>query len=309
MRRDLISAIELAGVSKRYGRHAGVESLSFAVGAGGLVGFLGPNGAGKTTTLRLMTGFLRPDCGRAMIFGCDMADARQARLARLRMGYVPDVAGIDPALTARQLLDELAALQGRAPVLRAGLVDALQVRSADLTRPLGRLSRGTRQKINIIQGLQHDPDLLILDEPTEGLDPLTKRALFDLLRAAHVRGATIFFSSHTLSEVEELCDRVVLIRAGRLVAYDRIEDLRRDMLRRVRIHLAAPDGDLEAALAATRGVEQVEVDGRNIHLLTRDVTALLGLLARLPVEDVAMEAPTLESVFLRYYDRGDSNGG
>ena len=165
---------------------------------------------------------------------------------------------------------------------------------------MGRLSRGTRQKINIVQGLQHRPDLLILDEPTEGLDPLAKRALFRLLDAARARGATLFFSSHVLSEVEQLCDRVALIRRGRLVAVDEIAALRAHLGRRVDL-LPSPGADLSAELAGLSGASEIVRRDDHWQFVAADLPALLALLARLPVRDVTIESPSLEEVFLSYY--------
>ncbi|MBK8796827.1 MAG: ABC transporter ATP-binding protein [Anaerolineales bacterium] len=189
MRSDSLApaAIALLNVTKCYGAFAAVSDLDLTVPAGEVLGFLGPNGAGKTTTIRLLLGFLRPSAGAVQLLGHDMADPAAALQARGRLGFVPDVAGLDLAATGLWLLDDLARLQRRPPIDRDRLVDALELRRQDLRRPMGRLSRGTRQKINIVQGMQHRPDLLILDEPTEGLDPLAKRALFGLLRELHGR--------------------------------------------------------------------------------------------------------------------------
>ncbi len=294
-------AIVLRQVTKRYAAFEAVSDLNLRVETGEVLGFLGPNGAGKTTTIRLLLGFLRPTAGSVHLLGHDMADRRAALHARSQLGFVPDVAGLDPAATGEALLDELARLQRRPPIDRAALIDALELRSQDLRRPMGQLSRGTRQKINIVQGMQHRPDLLILDEPTEGLDPLAKRALFDLLRASHVRGATIFFSSHVLSEVEELCDRVALIRNGRLAAVDRIDSLRAQMQRRVTVQVAATATDVGAQLAALPAIADLaQLDGR-WQFLAGDLPATLRLLSSLPVVDVAIEPPSLEDIFLRYY--------
>lgn len=298
---DAPPAIHLENVTKQYGHDAAVTDLSLVVAAGEVLGFLGPNGAGKTTTIRLLLGFLRPTRGSVHLLGYDMADPTAALAVRRRLGFVPDVAGLDAAATGLWLLDELARLQRQPPSDRARLLDTLEVRDQDLRRPMGRLSRGTRQKINIVQGLQHRPDLLILDEPTEGLDPLAKRALFDLLQAAHTRGATIFFSSHVLSEVEELCDRVALIRSGRLAAVARIDDLRAHLQRRVTLQLAGDGAGVEVQLAALPGVSSITGDGKHWRFLTGDLPAALSLLATLPVVDVAIEPPSLEDVFLRYY--------
>ncbi len=298
---DAPPAIRLDNVTKQYGHDAAVTDLSLTVAAGEVLGFLGPNGAGKTTTIRLLLGFLRPTRGSVHLLGHDMANPTVALAARQRLGFVPDVAGLDAAATGLWLLDELARLQRRPPSDRTHLLDALEVRAQDLRRPMGRLSRGTRQKINIVQGLQHRPDLLILDEPTEGLDPLAKRALFALLREAHTRGATIFFSSHVLSEVEELCDRVALIRSGRLATVARIDDLRAHLQRRVTVHLAGADASVEGQLAALPGVTGVTGGDTHWRFLAGDLPAVLRLLATLPVTDVAIEPPSLEDVFLRYY--------
>lgn len=294
-------AIALQSVSKRYGDFEAVSDLNLRVAAGEVLGFLGPNGAGKTTTIRLLLGFLRPTAGAVHLLGHDMAAPKAALQARSQLGFVPDVAGLDPAATGKWLLDELARLQRRPPVDRDRLLDALELRSQDLRRPMGRLSRGTRQKINIVQGMQHRPNLLILDEPTEGLDPLAKRALFGLLRETHARGATIFFSSHVLSEVEELCDRVALIRSGRLAAVDRIDDLRTQMQRRVTVQFANNTPEIEQQLAALPGISTLTRTDNRWQFLTGDLMATLRLLAALPVVDVAIEPPSLEDIFLRYY--------
>jgi ABC-2 type transport system ATP-binding protein len=311
-------AIQLTEASKHYGALPALSDVSLAVSPGEVMGFLGPNGAGKTTTIRLLLGFLRPTSGRVHLLGEDMADRRAAMRARAQLGFAPDVAGLDPAASGQWLLDDLARLQGCPPVDRAALIEALELRPADLRRPLGRLSRGTRQKINLVQAMQGRPSLLILDEPTEGLDPLAKAALFSLLRAAHRRGATIFFSSHVLGEVEALCDSVALIRGGRLAAVDRIDELRRHMQRCVRVRVSGDPAAVERQLAALPGVSglsaasetgdapRVEAGGAasTWQFLAGDLPPLLGLLAALPVIDVAIEPPSLEDVFLQYYRPG-----
>lgn len=300
------SAIVLQGVTKTYGDLTAVADLNLAVRPGEILGFLGPNGAGKTTTIRILTGFLQPTSGTVRLLGYDMAHEREGLLARASLGFVPDVAGLDATATGEWLLDDLAALQGKPPVDRDALIAALELNRRDLRRPMGRLSRGTRQKINIVQGLQHRPDLLILDEPTEGLDPLAKRALFRLLNNARSRGATLFFSSHILSEVEDLCDRVALIRRGRLVAVDEIATLRANLHRRVDLLLAEPV-DLEPQLQALPGVGDIsQRDGRWLFA-TADLPVLLRFLADLPVLDIVIEPPSLEDVFIRYY-QGESSG-
>lgn len=296
-------AIALRGVTKRYGELTAVDGLDLLVRPGEMLGFLGPNGAGKTTTIRLLTGFLRPSAGTVHLLGHDMADRRQALLARRSLGFVPDIAGLDATATGRELLDDLAALQGRPPLDREAVISALELNPGDLRRPLGRLSRGTRQKVNIVQGLQHRPDVLVLDEPAEGLDPLAKRALFALLDEARGRGATIFFSSHILSEVEALCDRVALIRGGRLVAVDTVNALRAHMQRRVSLLPAAAtdESSIAGQLASMPGISELRPRDGRLEFLAADLPALLRLLPQLPLADVSIEPPSLEEVFFYYY--------
>ncbi len=302
-------AIGLAGVSKQYGAYTAVQDLNLSVPQGEVIGFLGPNGAGKTTTIRLLLGFLRPSEGAVHLLGHNMAVPQAALEARKALGFVPDVAGLDPAATGLWLLDELSGLQRRPPVDRTQLIDALELRLQDLRRPMGRLSRGTRQKINIVQGLQHRPELIILDEPTEGLDPLAKRALFDLLHAAKERGATIFFSSHVLAEVEEICDRVALIRSGRLVAVDRVDDLRAHLQRRVSVQFAGDAAAFEHLLEDLPAAGALVRNGDRWQFLTGDAPAALRLLAALPVVDIAIEPPSLEDAFLQYYRPSSAQPG
>lgn len=295
------TAIELSGLSKRYGAYAAVTDLNLTVATGEVIGFLGPNGAGKTTTIRLLLGFLRPTTGSVQVLGYDMANPQSAAAARAQLGFVPDVAGLDPTATGSWLLDEFTRLQRRTPIDRASLIDALELRTQDLRRPVARLSRGTRQKINIIQGLQHRPELIILDEPTEGLDPLAKRALFDILQTAHARGATVFFSSHVLSEVEELCDRVALIRSGSLVAVDRIHDLRTHLQRRVTVQIEGDAAAISQQLHALPSISGLVHREGSWQFLTGDPLATVRLLATMTITDLAIEPPSLESIFLQYY--------
>jgi ABC-2 type transport system ATP-binding protein len=304
----MTAAISLQDVSKRYGSHTAVADLNLAVAPGEVLGFLGANGAGKTTTIRLLTGFLRPTTGTVRLLGHDMAQPAQALRARRHLGFVPDLAGLDPTVSARVLLDQLAALQQQAAVDRAHLIEALALAPRDLERPMGRLSRGTRQKINLVQGMQHRPDLLVLDEPTEGLDPITKRALFELLQEARLRGATIFFSSHILSEVEELCDRVALIRQGHLVAVETLADLRRHLPSRVTLQLQDASVDVETQLRRLPSLEQLVHEEGRWRFLIRELPPLLQLLGTLPVEDLTIEPPSLETAFWHYYRAHEPSG-
>jgi ABC-2 type transport system ATP-binding protein len=213
-----MSAIETHDLGKRFarGRVVALEDLDLEVAEGEVFGFLGPNGAGKSTTIRLLLGYLHPTTGSATVMGHDIG--RGSVAIRRDVGYLPGGIAFWDGSSGERVLDELAAMSGRPPVRRAALLDRLELSGATLRRPVRDYSRGMRQKLGIVQALQHDPALAILDEPSEGLDPLMQRAFYEILDDLRAAGRTIFFSSHVLSEVERVCDRVGIVRRGRLVA-------------------------------------------------------------------------------------------
>jgi ABC-2 type transport system ATP-binding protein len=296
-----MAAIELVAVNKKYGKRPALQDLHLTVKEGEMFGFLGPNGAGKTTTLRLLLGLLRPDSGQVYVLG----QAAGLSMARTRLGFLPDLARIDGGFRGQEWLDYLAALQPFAldPAYREQLCERLELAQADRQRRIKTYSRGMRQKLAIIQALQHRPDLILMDEPTEGLDPLAKRALFELLRTAQAEGATVFFSSHVLSEVERLCDRVALIKGGRLAAVDSITALRDRQTRRVEIAFAGqPEPEAELQALAKRAGGAASREGERWRLtLKGDLNPLLALLANYPVKDLVIEPADLEDIFLSYY--------
>ena len=278
-----------------------LDDLTITVQAGEIFGFLGPNGAGKSTAIRLLLGFLHPTAGTARVFGLDVATA--GATLRGRVGYLPGGIALYDSLTGTQLLDYLAAFYVRPPVLRADLVERLELSARDLGRPIRDYSRGMRQKIGIVQALQHDPELAILDEPYEGLDPLMQRAFYAILDERKAAGRTVFFSSHVLSEVERVCDRVAIIRAGRLVALERVGALLARRRRHVEARLDAPAPALIAALAGLPGITSLEArDDRLAVGLDGDVVALLRLLEGVPLADLTIEPARLEDAFLELYD-------
>ncbi len=210
-----MSAITVDGLTKHYGRVHALEDVSLEVVPGEIFGFLGPNGAGKSTLIRLLLGYLHPTAGRASVLGLDIV--RDSVAIRARTGYLPGGIALDDGLTGERYLDDLAALSGRPPVRRSAICERLELTDRVLRRPIRDYSRGMRQKVGIVQALQHDPEVAILDEPSEGLDPLMQRAFYEVLEEVRAAGRTVFFSSHVLSEVERVCDRVAIVRAGRLV--------------------------------------------------------------------------------------------
>ena len=296
-----MAAIELVAVNKNYGKRPAVQDLHLVVKEGEMFGFLGPNGAGKTTTLRLLLGLLRPDSGQVYILG----QAAGLNTARTRLGFLPDLARMDGGFRGQEWLDYLAALHPFTldMAYREQLCERLELSQADRQRYIKTYSRGMRQKLAIIQALQHRPELILMDEPTEGLDPLAKRALFDLLQAAQTEGATVFFSSHILSEVERLCDRVALIKGGRLAAVDSIAALRDRQTRRVEIAFdkqPEPESELKALANRTGGAANREGERWRLAL-KGDLNPLLALLANYPVKDLVIEPADLEDIFLSYY--------
>ena len=300
----MTAVIRADGLRKHYGQVHAVDGLDLEVPQGAIFGFLGPNGAGKTTTIRILTGFLRPTAGRASVFGLDSwADTIQIKS---RIGFLPDAPSLYGNLTGLELLDYLSKLQGsREPVLRGTISDCIELSHVDLRRKIKGYSHGMQKKLAIVQAVQHDPELLIMDEPTEALDPLIQLALFDFLHQFQSRGRTIFFSSHNLPEVERLCDRVGIIRKGSLVAIEEVQQLRERKLRQLEVVLASDVPDEALALP---GVVSREREGRRVRFVVRgDVNALVRSLTKLDLEDLVFDRPHLEDVFLEYY-RSEEGG-
>ena len=305
-----MNAIETAGLSKHFPRGGALgrfgpgwrdpiralEEVTLAVRPGEVFGFLGPNGAGKSTCIRLLLGFLHPSAGSARVLGLDSETDSVA--IRARVGYLPGGIALYDAMTGAALLDYLAALYDRPPVLRQRLLDGLELSVADLARPVRDYSRGMRQKLGIVQALQHDPELAILDEPSEGLDPLMQRAFFEILDENRAAGRTVFLSSHVLSEVERVCDRVAIVRHGRLVALEQIDALLARRRRTVEMRLAGPPPSLVGVPGVT---DVVVVDGHVRCQLEGDIRPFLAAIAGAPVTDMTIEPARLEDAFLEFY--------
>jgi ABC-2 type transport system ATP-binding protein len=293
--------VELQGVVKHYGPTRALDGLDLSLRQGEIFGFLGPNGAGKTTAMRLALGLLKPDEGTVRLLG---ADPWQGVAARAELGYLPGGPRFYERMRGGQLLDHLAVLAGRPPVLRRHACRTLRLTDEELGRPVREYSRGMRQKLGVVQALQHDPALLMLDEPTEGLDPLVQEAFFALLRERRDAGRTVFLSSHVLSEVEALCERVGMIRAGRMVAVRSLAELKAERPRLVRITF---EDAAAAAGFALDGATRVELDGARLTLAyAGDPNALVRELARERLVDLRIEDAALEQIFLAYYRDEDA---
>lgn len=293
--------IETRGLTKYYGHTRGIDGLDLSVEAGEFFGFIGPNGAGKSTTIRTLLGLLRPTRGSAAVFGLDVTS--RGTDIRRRLGYIPAEIGFYGGMTGEAILRLASLMHGVDPDRGRDVAARLDL---DLQRKADELSTGNRKKLAIVLALQHRPELVILDEPSAGLDPLMQGVLFDLLREEHRRGATVFFSSHVLDEVQRTCRRVAIVRNGRIVEVAEIETLRQRHLKRVR---AVFRSEPPARALTIGGVTNLAVDGDSARFdFTGPPRALLAMLTRRRVVDVTIEDPTLDDVFLHYYGR-DADAG
>ncbi len=296
--RDNGPAIALDHLSKSYGRVLAVRDLTLTVARGEVFGFLGLNGAGKTTTIRVLLDLLRPTRGVARVFGFDCQ--RESGRTRALLGYLPAELGLYPDMTGEELLRLTARLSGGEVdrTHRERLLDRLELAHADLDRQLREYSTGMKRKLGLVQALQSDPPLLILDEPTEGLDPLVQSALFEILFELRARERTVFMSSHVLSQVERLCDRIAVIRKGVIVLLSTVDEARRKTGRTVRVQFERA----VSMIVLPQGVTTVSVSPNEWTLkLEGEAGLLVQRLALLPVRDLEIIEPALEDVLQSFY--------
>ncbi|PST48982.1 ABC transporter [Bifidobacterium callitrichos] len=334
-----VPAILTRHLTKRYGKARGIEDVNLIVRQGEIFGFIGPNGAGKSTTIRTLLGLIRKTGGEASILGLDCERDRTRILEQV--GYLPSEVFYYDGMRARDLLKYAAGFyrtdcSARIKELSARL-------GLNLDQKVEDMSLGNRKKVGIVQGLMHSPKLIILDEPTSGLDPLVQRAFFDLIREEHARGATVLFSSHILSEVQRICDRVAIIREGRIVAVRSVAEMRRSAVKRVTLGIGGVTGngviasgigtvgaghreharddardvvaEAKRALAAVPGIRSLTLDAQDgdgrgagegaavtaSFLYEGDCNELIAALAGMRLTDVEIAEPTLEEVFMHYY--------
>ena len=291
---DSVAAVRTEGLSKQYGKVTALGDLNLEISPGEVFGYLGPNGAGKTTTVRLLLGLIRPSAGRAEIFGLDCQ--RQAVEAHRHLSYVPGEASLWPALTGLETLHLLARTHGRSdPAYRDELIARFDF---DPSKKVRAYSKGNRQKLLLIAGLMARPDLLVLDEPTAGLDPLMEQVFRNCIEEARSRGQAVLLSSHIMSEVEALCDRVGILRGGRLVDLGTMAELRH--LSAVTVE-ATFDG-LVPDLSGTPGVSAIQVVGPVLRCQVKgDIAPLLSALSVAGVHHLMSREPSLEELFLAHY--------
>ncbi|MFP9190736.1 ABC transporter ATP-binding protein [Natrialbaceae archaeon A-CW1-1] len=297
-----MSAIQIANLTKRYGDIAANDGVTFDVESGEIFGYLGPNGAGKTTTIRLLLGLIKPTTGTATVLGTDIRDRRALTETKATVGYLPDTLGFDDRLTGRQALDHFARMRGD-----ERREELLELFTPPLDQSIETYSAGNRRMLGIVQAFMHDPNLVIMDEPTAGLDPLKQDRLHLFLEEEREDGKTIFFSSHILSEVQRVADRVGIIRSGTLVALEDITTLLKRSGKDVRVHFAEP---VDRDAFVTEAMIDVEAVDTSIQFTyTGETKPLLEHLVQFDVRDVDIGDPQLDDIFKHYYGEASPGGG
>jgi len=290
-----MSVIEVNHLTKCYGKARGIIDLSFQVEEGEIFGFIGPNGAGKSTTIRLLLSLIHPTSGSATIFGKDCI--QYGPQLRQQIGYLPSEVFYYDRMKVIDLLKYSASFYPQDSTKR--MQELAEMMELEMNRRIEDLSYGNRKKVGIVQGLLHRPKLLFLDEPTAGLDPLMQRKSFELIREENQRGVTVFFSSHILSEVQRMCNRVAIIREGRIVEIADIRTLQQNNYKKVRVTA----GDVDTAYFDMPGVTNLEQHNGTVRFFYKgDVNAVMHKIGGITVSDVTIEEPTLEEIFMHYYE-------
>lgn len=293
-----MNAVELHNITKYYGKHRGIKDVSFSIVEGEIFGFIGPNGAGKSTTIRTLLNLIYPTAGSAAVFGRDIV--KDSLEIRKHTGYLPSEVYYYDDMRARDLLKYAQAFHGKYNHRRAAeLAGKLDL---ELNKKIEDLSFGNKKKLGIIQALLHQPKLLILDEPTGGLDPLIRNTFFEILREENRKGMTIFFSSHILSEVQTLCHRVAIIKDGELIKVETIENLIKNQFKKVSVLFDADDATNQ--VLSLEGIIKEERLGNTLHLLFEgNINVLIESLNQRKIKDLLIEEPSLDEVFIHYYEK------
>ena len=290
-----MNTLEIRSLTKWYGSVCGIEDVSFDIMQGEAFGYLGPNGSGKTTTIRILLDFIRASAGHAQLFGLD-SHVHSSEI-RSRIGYVPGEYGMYEEMRGLEYLRFFGALRGyKNPPLRDKLIEMFDL---DTSKRIKSYSHGTKQKLAVVQAFMHDPELLILDEPTVGLDPLMQQRFYELLLEMKNRGKTILMSSHILPEVEKVCERVAILREGRLVATHEIADIKKLRLKSIQIIFRH---DVDESVFRLDGVRKVEKDGNTVRLwVDANINGILREISEHPVENMSFQDASLEDIFMEYY--------
>lgn len=289
-----MSVIEINNLTKYYGKAKGIENVSMSIQEGEIFGFIGPNGAGKSTTIRTLMGLIFPTSGSAKIFGKDCI--KYGKSLRQDIGYLPSEVFYYEKMKVIDLLKYSAGFFNKDCTSRMN--ELAEIMELDLHRRIEDLSYGNKKKVGIVQGLLHSPKLIVLDEPTSGLDPLMQKKFFDIIQEENKKGATVFFSSHILAEVQELCHRVAIIKEGEIIKTEDIKTLREDNYKKIILR-----GDhLAESVFTIKGVSEiVKHDGELQFFYNGDINLILERITSQPLKDVRIEEPTLEEIFMHYY--------
>lgn len=294
-----MATIEVSDLTKDYGSVRAVDSLSFTVENGEIFGFLGPNGAGKTTTIRTLLGLLEPTAGTATVLGADVHNEDALIEAKQRIGYLPAHLGFNEEVTGEEVLDYHASIKGG-----QRQDELLDIFTPPIERPIREYSTGNKRMLGIVQAFMHDPELVIMDEPTSGLDPLKQEEFNGFVRSERERGKTLFFSSHVLSEVRRVCDRVGILRAGELVGLEDIETLLGQGGKRVQLRTT---DDAKGDITELDGVIDLQTFAEGIQFIyTGEYNDLLRELATHDVREIEISEPPLEDIFMHYYGTDDA---
>ena len=292
-----MNVIEINQLTKNYGKARGITDITFNVEEGEIFGFIGPNGAGKSTTIRTLLSLIYPTSGNAKIFGMD--SVKYAPEIKKQIGYLPSEVFYYDNMKVMDLLKYSASFYKKDCSKR--IKELAEIMDLDLTKKMDDLSLGNKKKVGIVQGLLHEPKLLILDEPTSGLDPLMQQKFFELLEMENKKGATILFSSHILSEVQKLCNRVAIIKEGKLVTVEKISTLQENNYKKFKIDTKSTVGEDDFNLT---GVTNLEVKGHIVSFLFKgNINLVLKKIAEMDITNIWIEEPDLEEIFLHYYEK------
>lgn len=292
-----MNVIEIKNLTKYYGRQRGIIDVSFNVEEGEIFGFIGPNGAGKSTTIRTILSLIYPTSGSAKIFGKDCL--KYGPEIKKEIGYLPSEVFYYENMRVIDLLKYSASFYEKDCSKR--ITELAKTMDLDLKRRIDDLSFGNRKKVGIVQGLLHDPKLIILDEPTIGLDPLMQQKVFDLLKMENEKGATILFSSHILSEVQKLCSRVAIIKEGKIISLEKISDLREHSYKKIKVETLT---EMPEDYFKLDGVSNLEFKGSLISFLYRgDINIITKKISEITISNILIEEPGLEEIFLHYYEK------
>jgi ABC-2 type transport system ATP-binding protein len=292
-----LSIIDIKNLTKYYGKSRGIEDVSLSVEEGEIFGFIGPNGAGKSTTIRTLLALIYPTSGSAEIFGKDCI--KFAPEIAKHIGYLPSEVFYYENMKAIDLLNYSASFYKKDCSKR--IKELAEIMELDLSKKIDNLSYGNKKKVGIVQGLLHDPKLIILDEPTGGLDPLMQNKFFDLLKTENEKGTTILFSSHILSEVQRLCHRVAIIKDGSIINVESMASLRQNNYKKIRLELTVPAAQ---DIFNIEGVSDLSTHGTSVSFIYKgDINAVLRKVSDLRISDILIQEPDLEEIFLHYYEK------